>query len=73
MALAQENKLPKSLEILKQAVSQHPDNPSLRLSLAKLHLKAGDRAAAREELERLGALGETFRGHKEVQRLQAQL
>ena len=46
-----------------------PDAPALRLTLAKLYAKAGDKALAKSELERLAQLGGRFAGQAEVARL----
>ena len=46
-----------------------PDAPVLRLNLAKLYLKKGDAAAARNELQTLTALGSKFGKQDEVARL----
>jgi putative PEP-CTERM system TPR-repeat lipoprotein len=72
-ALAQENQLDKAIEVQRKAMSLQADNPGFQLALAKLYLKAGNKAAAREELEQLARLGEKFRAHEEVKRLREQL
>ena len=68
-ALAQENNLAKAVEAAQAAVDIKPKDPYLRLSLAKLHLKAGDKAKAKSELEGLASLGAKFRKQAEVQEL----
>jgi predicted Zn-dependent protease len=67
--LASEGKLDKAIEIQRRVVTVHPENHALRLNLAKLYLKAGDKARAKKELDALQALGNGFRGQKEVQDL----
>ena len=69
LALAAESQLPRALEVQKKAVELAPDAPSFRLNLAKLQLQAGDKAAARKELEELAKLGSKFGGHDEVAQL----
>ena len=69
LALAGENKMPRALQVQTQAISLDPENPALKLNLAKLYLKAGDKALAKAELEKLVKLGEKFPGQPEVSRL----
>ncbi len=52
-ALAGNDKLSKAIEIQKRAVALAPSEGSLRLSLAKLHLQAGEKALAKAELEKI--------------------
>jgi putative PEP-CTERM system TPR-repeat lipoprotein len=66
MALAAEGKMPQALELQKSAVQRSGGNPSLKLSLAKLLIKSGDKAYARAELEDLAKLGDRFREQGEV-------
>lgn len=65
-ALASENKLPKAIEVQKSAIARSPNDPGLKLALAKLLIKSGDKAYARSELEDLAKLGDKFRGQAEV-------
>lgn len=65
-ALAAENQLPRALQLQKELVAQSPEVPVFRLNLAKLQLQAGDKAAARVELERLNKLGQDFAGRSEL-------
>jgi predicted Zn-dependent protease len=69
LAHARAGALPRALEIQKQVVAMSPDRPTFRLSLARLQVQAGDRNAARENLNRLIKLGEAFEGHAEVTQL----
>jgi Flp pilus assembly protein TadD len=46
-----------------------PDEPSLRLNLARMYLQAGDKAQARTELDTLAKLGKRFAEHAEVTEL----
>lgn len=65
-ARAAENQMPKAIEAQKRAVQLAPDNPGLRLNLAKYYVKAGEKAFAKSELETLGKLGDKFAGQAEV-------
>jgi Tfp pilus assembly protein PilF len=50
-----------------------PENPTLRLGMARLHVQAGQKAQARQLLEPLEQMGDKFREHSEVKRLLAAL
>ena len=65
-ALAAENQVPKAIELQKAAIARAPSDPSLKLTLAKLLIKSGDKAYARAELEDLAKLGDKFREQAEV-------
>ena len=69
MALAEDQQLTKALELQKKALALQPENPGFRLNLAKIYLKAGDKALARTELDQLARLGDKFVGQAEVDRL----
>jgi cellulose synthase operon protein C len=69
LALAAEKQLPRALELQKATVARWPEDPSLRLTLARLHLQANDKAQARAELEKLSLLGKKFGDHAEVAEL----
>ena len=69
LALAAESQLPKALEVQKRAVELAPQAPTFRLNLAKMHLQAGNKPAARLELEKLAKLGAKFDGQPEVAQL----
>jgi len=56
----------KALEIEKQAIALQPESHAFRLNLAKLYIKAGDKAQARVELDQLAKLGDKFRDQAEV-------
>ena len=68
-ALAADNQVPKALDIEKKAVQRAPDAASLRLNLARLYIRVGDKAQARTELETLAKLGNKFSGQSEVTEL----
>jgi putative PEP-CTERM system TPR-repeat lipoprotein len=63
----------KAIELQKKVVAQVPTNDDFKFDLAKLYLKAGDKADARRELDRLAALGNKFSGQAEVVSLQKDL
>jgi predicted Zn-dependent protease len=65
-ALAAENQLAKAIEVQKSAIARSPKSASLKLNLAKLLIKSGDKTYARAELEDLAKLGDKFSGHSEV-------
>ena len=67
--LADAGQTAKALEIAKSALALRPDNPELRLNLAKLYVKSGDKASARSELDRLTRLGDRFARQAEVSSL----
>jgi putative PEP-CTERM system TPR-repeat lipoprotein len=69
LALAADNQLPRALDLQKKTLERAPDNPSLRLTMARLYLQAGDKAQARTELESLAKLGKSFREQAEVTEL----
>ncbi len=68
-ALAAENQLPRAIETQKKAVQTSPNDPGLRLNLARLYVKAADKPAARTELQTLAKLGDKFGGQAEVAEL----
>ena len=68
-ALAGNDKLSKAIETQKRAVALAPNEGSLRLSLAKLHLQAGEKALAKAELEKLNKPGNQSTQQDEVARL----
>lgn len=68
-ALASENKLPKAIDVQKSAIARSPNDPGLKLGLAKLLIKSGDKAYARSELEDLAKMGDKFKGQAEVSAL----
>jgi Flp pilus assembly protein TadD len=69
VALASEGQLPESGDVMKQAVALEQGNPHLRFNLAKLLAQAGNKAAARTELNTLAALGDKFPRQGEVAEL----
>lgn len=68
-ALAANGQVKDAVDMATRAVSYAPDSPALRLSLAKLQLQAGDRLAARAELQRLIEKGAETPARAEARRL----
>jgi cellulose synthase operon protein C len=73
LALAEDNQMPKALETMKKAVALQPENHGLKLNLAQMYLRAGDKAAAKTELDELAKLGDKFAGQAKVTELLATL
>ena len=67
--LAADKQLPRAIELQTQAVAAAPDAPQFRLQLAKLHIQAGDKPSARDELAKLAKLGEAYPRQAEVAEL----
>ena len=67
--LAENNQYVKSIELLNKALEIQPSNSQLRLNLAKIYIKAGDKSHARTELEILAKLGEKLADQPEVSAL----
>lgn len=70
MLLAERNEMDRALALQKKAVELEPNAASFKLGLARLHLKAGNKAAAKPLLTELAALGDRFGGQAEVRKLQ---
>jgi cellulose synthase operon protein C len=68
-ALAAEKQLDRAVTTQKRAVELAPEANGLRLHLAELAAKAGDKTLARTELTRLQGLGARFNQQEEVSRL----
>jgi putative PEP-CTERM system TPR-repeat lipoprotein len=69
-ALSREKEHREAIEVIKKVVANNPDQAAYRLNLARIHLNAGDKSSARDELEQLERLGRGFSGQDEVKRLQ---
>jgi cellulose synthase operon protein C len=67
--LAAEGEVKRAIDVQKRAVQIDINDPSLRLNLARLLLKAGEKAQARAELEDLARLGDKFKSQAEVTEL----
>ena len=70
---AQDKQLTRAVDAQSRAVALSPDAPQYRLSLARLQIKAGNKSAAKTELERLQQLGTDFGAQPEVAKLLKQL
>jgi putative PEP-CTERM system TPR-repeat lipoprotein len=55
--LAEKGEYGPAIELQTRALALQPDNSALRLGLAKIYIKSGDKAKARGELESLAKLG----------------
>jgi cellulose synthase operon protein C len=66
LALGADGKLDEAVKVQKEAVARAPADPSMKLGLARLLIKAGDKAYARAELEDLARLGDRFAAQAEV-------
>lgn len=60
LSCAAEGQLPRAITLQKQVVAMRPDDPFLRLNLARFYAQAGEKRLSKAELDRLGALGERF-------------
>ncbi len=70
-ALADDGQLGRALQLERAAVGLDPNAPELRLTLARLLLKTGDKSEAHAELRKLAALGGKFQKQDEVKQLLA--
>ena len=57
----------KAISVQREVVKLQPDNLLFRMTLAKIYIKAGDKLNAKQELDRLAALGDKFPGRAEVE------
>lgn len=69
VVLADKGDTARGLELLQKAVAAAPQAPAIRLNLAKVQIKAGQKAAARKELDELAKLGDKFPAQAEVSQL----
>jgi predicted Zn-dependent protease len=69
LAQAAENQLDKAMSLHRQTLLRAPEDPTLRLTYARLLLQSGDKAKARSELEGLAKLGTGFAAQDEVKEL----
>ena len=65
-AHAAEQQIGQAISLQKQALAMRPDDPALRLTLARFYGQAGEKRLAKAELDRLQALGARFAGQAEV-------
>lgn len=73
IAQVQAQQFAKAIETQKKALSLRTDDPALRLTMAKVYVAAGDKAAAKVELEALRKLGASFGSQEEVSEILAKL
>ena len=73
MLLSEKNEHAKALEMQKKVVALQPEAPLFKLHLAKIQIKAGEKAGAKVTLTELAKLGEKFGGQAEVTSLLAGL
>lgn len=66
MLLSSKGEHAKALELQNKALALQPENPVLKLNLAKIYLKSGQKELARKELNELTRLGEKFPAQAEV-------
>jgi putative PEP-CTERM system TPR-repeat lipoprotein len=67
--LVEQGNVDRGLDLLGKALALAPQNPEIRLNLAKGLLKAGKKAEAKQELDTLAKLGDKFSGQAEVSEL----
>lgn len=72
-ALAADKQFSKAIETQKRAVALAPNEPGLKLSLARIYEQAGQSQAARTELQALAALGDKFPAQAEVKAMLSRL
>ncbi len=73
MLLVQQGDSKRGIELLKEAVALAPNAGGIRLNLARALIKAGQKEAAKKELDVLAKLGEKFPAQSDVARLMKEL
>ena len=73
MLLSEAGQHEKALDLQKKAVKLQPAVALFKLNLSKIHLRAGQKDAARVLLDELKALGDAFNNQAEVAQLRAAL
>jgi len=68
--LADNQKYAEAIELQRKAVALLPADPFLKLHLAQIYIKAGDKKGAKTELDALAGLGDRFPAQAEVALLQ---
>jgi putative PEP-CTERM system TPR-repeat lipoprotein len=71
--LVQKGDAARGVELLRKAAALAPQVPEIRLNLARAQIKAGQKEAARKELDELSKLGDNFSQHAEVKQLKQEL
>jgi putative PEP-CTERM system TPR-repeat lipoprotein len=69
MLLADRNEFARAIELQNKALALQPENAGLRLNLAKIYIKSGDRTQAKLQLETLAKLEDRFPKKAEVAEL----
>jgi putative PEP-CTERM system TPR-repeat lipoprotein len=69
MLLVDKGDTARGVDLLQKAVTQAPQASGIRLNLAKALVKAGQKDAARKELDELAKLGDKFPAQAEVEQL----
>jgi len=67
--LANEKAFDKAIRLQRQLVSDQPEQPGYKFTLAQILVQSGDKAGARAELESLSRLGKKFPQQKDVEAL----
>ena len=67
--LSDKNEHARALELQKRVVALQPQVPLFKFNLARIHIKAGEKAQARPLLDELSALGDKFNRQAEVDEL----
>lgn len=67
--LVEQGATERGVELLRKASTQAPETPTIRFNLAKGLLKAGQKDAAKKELEELAKLGDKFPAQTEVSQM----
>ena len=60
LAYAADQQLPKAIELQKRTLTMRPEDPFMRLNLARFYVQAGEKRLAKAELDRLALLGDRF-------------
>ena len=69
MLLVEKGDTARGVDSLRKAVALAPDESNIRLNLARALVKAGQKDAAKKELETLAKLGDKFAQQAEVAKL----
>jgi len=67
--LVEKGDVARGVELLQRAVAIAPNDPDIRLNLARALVKGGQKDAAKKELETLAKLGDKFPGQADVAKL----
>jgi putative PEP-CTERM system TPR-repeat lipoprotein len=73
MLLSEKREHAKATELERKAVELQPGAPLFKLNLAKIQIRAGDKAGAKLSLDELTKLGDKFNGQAEVERLRKEM